>query len=414
MPTNIQIQLPPNSSRQTRMRISIKEGYIAPNQDDITGNGEVEDYLIELSSSSKSIFSIIASKAKIRLKGGAGSQDIVYPSSCPSSEPVSSPVSAPTTVEVLDINPPYTCNTFEGNCNNTGTCSSLFEDDDTIEGTSAINFMNTDDVITIDNGDVLIHNAFEERTVSLWIKKESITPNKLEVIYDEGGVKDGFAIRLNGSKVELSVQIENQLQTVSSISDVPINQWVNITGVFNRGELDLYLAGIEEATNDYFKTKGKTIVPAHSDNAAWGGTNGTNVWNESLHNFDGKSDDLQIYDEALPLEAIVALSTPEISPLAKITSPETAIAEENEDTVFTIYPNPMRNYLKILLDVRQSGSLKLEIKDLTGKKVYEMNQSNIGEGSHLIELQNLNLPASIYVLSIKAGDIIRNEKILVE
>ena len=412
MPTGDDILLPTDSSRQTRMRISIKEGNTPPNQNDTTGNGEVEDYLIELFSTSKSIFSIIASKAKIYLKGNSALKDVTFPSTCPSSAPNDAPVSAPSTTQVWDVNPPYTCNTFQGSCNAAGTCSSLVEDNDTAEGSYAINFIGTDDIVTIDNGDLLIHNAFEERTVSLWIKKENITPNKLEVIYDEGGDSDGFAIRLNGSKVELSVLIENQLQTITSTNDIPTNQWVNLTGVFNHGEIALYLDGVKQATDNYFKNNGKTIVPIHSDNAGWGGTNSTNVWNTSLNHFEGKSDDLLIYDQALSLGEITALSTPEISPSAKTASTKTDI--KDNEPLFTIYPNPVKNYLNILVGTTQSGQLHLEITDLNGKKVYEMNRANVEKGDHLIELKNLNLPASIYILSLKVGDVTRNEKIVVE
>ena len=415
LPNYTDIALLPDQNRQARLRISIKKGATPPTQDEIFNNGEVEDYLIELfAPDGKEIKEIVESKAKIHLQGGASITDIVFPSTCPSSAPNDSPVSAPSTTQVWDVNPPYTCNTFKGSCNAAGTCSSLVEDSDTAEGTYAINFTGTDDIVTIDNGDLLIHNAFQERTVSLWIKKENITPNKLEVIYDEGGDSDGFAIRLNGSKVELSVLIENQLQTITSTNDIPINQWVNLTGVFNHGEIALYLDGVKQATNNYFKNNSKTIVPIHSDNAGWGGTNSTNVWNASLYHFEGKSDDLLIYDKVLSLGEITALSTPEISSSAKNASPKIDIKDNKDEPLFTIYPNPMKNYLNILVGTTQSGPLHIEITDLNGKKVYEMNRANIEKGDHFIELQNLNLPASIYVLSIKAGDIIRNEKILVE
>ena len=417
MPKYTDIALNPGKSRQTRMRISIKKGNILPNQDDTDGNGEVEDYLIELFAApiTEEIKELLESKAKIHLQGGASITDIPFPSSCPSSGPASAPSpGTPSTNQVWDVNPPFTCNTFAGSCNASRTCSSLVENDDTIDGDYVVNFIGTDDVVTVDNGDILIHNAFEERTVSFWVKKESITPDKQEVIYEEGGGTDGFAIRLNGTKVELSVLIGGQLETVASTSDISLNQWVNVTGVFNKGEIDLYIGGIEEATDDHFKTNAKTIVPAHSDNAAWGGTNGTNVWNTSLYNLDGKSYNLLIYDEALNLKEIKALATPEISSSAKNASPKTAIADNIEDPLFTIYPNPVKNYLNILVGVTQSGPLELEIRDLAGKKVYEMNRVNVDVGDHLIELRNLNLPVSIYVLSLKVGDVIRKEKIVVE
>ncbi|MEQ9298074.1 MAG: hypothetical protein RIF33_05915, partial [Cyclobacteriaceae bacterium] len=48
LPTSPDILLSPDRRRMTRMRISVKEGAVPPVQFDQNGNGEVEDYLIEI------------------------------------------------------------------------------------------------------------------------------------------------------------------------------------------------------------------------------------------------------------------------------------------------------------------------------------------------------------------------------
>ena len=81
---------------------------------------------------------------------------------------------------------------------------------------------------------------------------------------------------------------------------------------------------------------------------------------------------------------------------------------------FSIFPNPAKTELNIIVEVQQAGSLSINIFDLAGKQVYEMQESEISKGHQLITLRNLKLSAGQYIVKVKAGDVTQSEQVVFE
>lgn len=83
-------------------------------------------------------------------------------------------------------------------------------------------------------------------------------------------------------------------------------------------------------------------------------------------------------------------------------------------TDFNIFPNPAKDKLNILVEAQESGPVTIELFDLSGRKVYEMKKPNISKGHQLITLRNLKVASGEYIMSIRAGNVKRNEKVVFE
>lgn len=160
------------------------------------------------------------------------------------------------------------------------------------EGTYALGFDNSNDYVDFADNKSYIHNEFNSRTVAFWVYANST--NGIQDLFDEGGSTNGFGLRINNGNIELAVQ-DNQ--TIRSISSPFIaGQWKHVAGTFINGTIMLYVDGVLVNTQSGvpFNT-----VSAHSDESGIGGTNGSNAFDVVSNNFEGFIDHFYIFSEAL-------------------------------------------------------------------------------------------------------------------
>jgi hypothetical protein len=70
-----------------------------------------------------------------------------------------------------------------------------------------------------------------------------------------------------------------------------------------------------------------------------------------------------------------------------------------------IYPNPAKTTLNLNFSVKQDENVNLEILNILGTKVLELNAGNLQKNAfHRESLNVSNLPDGIYIVNIRAGD----------
>ena len=292
---------------------------------------------------------------------------------------------------------------------------------------TALNVTNNKVAVAVDWWGEVIPNSYNERTIvnNVTLTKYPTT-GSTAIIYQAKGDTNSVTLAVN-STGNLIYEIKNgtEVKSITSPDVVPLNEEVLISILFKEGEMEMFLNTTAEGTN----TLSTTTIPSYSNytelnnGARWGSlvynyTNPTENTNKT--NLEAELHEFLLFDKALnatEIGVLVSGNTTNTQQMRTAASgSDTTNQTKNPKTKldFSIFPNPVKDKLTVLVELRQAGPLKLEIKDLTGKKVYEMNRANINVGHQLIELRNLNLPASIYILSLKVGDLIRNEKIVVE
>ncbi len=180
-------------------------------------------------------------------------------------------------------------------------------------GRGAVYFDGTGDGIQLDDADDpgveddWVHASFTQRSVSLWFKPDGgITDSQM--LFEEGGITAGMAIRLHDGKLKYRVNKNNTGYVANhTLPTDPAWQesWHHVLAVYNAGDMTLYLDGQQVASN----TAGPASIPAHGDAAGLGATAGNgNVFQTAADDrYTGWMRSVAIFDAALTSNDLVAL-----------------------------------------------------------------------------------------------------------
>ena len=149
---------------------------------------------------------------------------------------------------------------------------------------------------------------------------------------------------------------------------------------------------------DNGKFSRKVYVNGAGPTGAGGGPTNYTTLNSLGTNINGK-----IKFAVPPLSATYLLVSSDSLPVT------TGIKNENNKTSFNVYPNPAKN--QILIDSPEFAFDKIEILDLTGKKVFEKNYEK--QSYQTLQL-NINLNSGLYILKLYQQDKYSSAKLLIE
>ncbi|WP_227380039.1 alkaline phosphatase D family protein [Haladaptatus halobius] len=172
-----------------------------------------------------------------------------------------------------------------------------------VEGKYSLQLDGNDDYIRTSSSDFL-HDAFSERTVSMWVKPDSTTGT--QSVYDEGGSANGLGLRIKDDTLEAGVIDNGNLSTIGS--PFTRTDWVHVAVVFETGSLTLYVDGSEVASK---ADVGFESVSDHGDEGEIGrsgGSSSQDVWDTTGNYFGGHIDATSIYSTSLSAEKIAELS----------------------------------------------------------------------------------------------------------
>lgn len=78
---------------------------------------------------------------------------------------------------------------------------------------------------------------------------------------------------------------------------------------------------------------------------------------------------------------------------------------------FQIYPNPTTNYVNIELELEKMLDVQIDILDATGRLIKQFHRSNIQQLTEALPLNNMG--SGIYLIKIRAGNIILNQRLMI-
>ncbi|MES2777987.1 MAG: T9SS type A sorting domain-containing protein [Bacteroidota bacterium] len=429
LPDYAALQMVPGTTRLFRLRIAISAA------NDIPGagygsfpSGEVEDYLIKLAAPAKPGGPKV--EAMVFIPVGAGGADEVCDLGL--TDP---PAESGDEPDVNDATAPPACNTLTSETD-AGKKAAL-NSTSPIIGNYSIQ-LDGANYIKIDNGHSFIQNSFTQRTVSFWLDNDESHAGN-EILYDEGGTEPGggLGIRIidNGpaapvQSLEVGVKVDGlPLETlVAEMDDRIIDpshpHRVLVTLVFDKGHLALYQNGTLSAE----KYVPFEEVGFHQGEAAFGGTNGTNVFGSTDAGYTGSADDILIYSSALSEEDIVALAEEYptyhtmlqnrlvSNELAARLLPVSPLPSATGSADLVLYPNPVKGNgdITIMAEIRQPGRVSVQIIDMQGRVACERNFSGVGGGYQQIALRNVSLKAATYIVKVMTRAHVQTGKLVVE
>ncbi|PWV55791.1 fibronectin type III domain-containing protein [Chitinophaga sp. S165] len=189
---------------------------------------------------------------------------------------------------------PFDNNTDDVSLSNSdGSGNSLsYTNADKVEGSHAGVFNGTSSYMSMGgNGSGVLHDAFSERTISLWIKPVVTDNNR--IIFDMGGSDNGIALRINANKLEAGIADGNNRTLVTT--PFTSTAWTHVAVVYGSNTLRLYINGdLAASTNVNYGTINST-----SNNSRIGANNGTNAFNSTGTFYRGNVDRFAIIGAAM-------------------------------------------------------------------------------------------------------------------
>lgn len=167
-----------------------------------------------------------------------------------------------------------------------------------------VNLDGIDDGIQLANspGTGFMHDAFSMRSVSMWFKADQTSGT--QVLYDEGGASNGFAVKIENGNLLAGIANNNVRKSVSTAFTDTLG-WHHVAAVFREGTLELYLDGALKASVN----SGIPTVGAHTDFGGLGkrfAQDAFNGTNDGAY-FKGKMDQVKIFDVPLFGQDVVDL-----------------------------------------------------------------------------------------------------------
>jgi predicted esterase len=187
--------------------------------------------------------------------------------------------------------------------NNTASGTGItFSSVEKVEGSYSATLNGTSSYVSIGGSTTgFLHDAFTDRTVSLWIKAAAL--DNTRTIFDIGGSDNGVALRINANKLEAGVASGSVRTSVSAA--FTSTAWTNVVVVYNSGALRLYINGTLAAS----ATTSFTSVGTTTNNSRIGFNNGTNAFNVTGVYYSGNIDNFSIIGQALTQAQITQLAS---------------------------------------------------------------------------------------------------------
>ena len=92
-----------------------------------------------------------------------------------------------------------------------------------------------------------------------------------------------------------------------------------------------------------------------------------------------------------------------------------SIEEVELVSAWTVYPNPAADFVSVVFNSSKSDMGQFNLLDLNGRTVLTENMSvNTGLNQFSVDLASKNLPAGIYVATLRAGNVLKTTKLIVQ
>jgi hypothetical protein len=207
---------------------------------------------------------------------------------------------------------------------------------------------------------------------------------------------NAFQYRLSVGTIGVNTAINNWLNAVTISDTINFNEWYMITSTLKDDTVRSYVNGI-------FIGEGTLTGPITADNRPL--EIGRDVPGVT-EIFNGKIDDVRIYDRAL--------TDAEIQELFEITTDLKKIKpiKLNQYQLSQNYPNPFNPSTTIEFDLPKTSNVTLKILNILGEEVAKLVSDNLSAGSYSYEWNASNLASGVYLYRLQVGDYVVMRKMI--
>jgi hypothetical protein len=80
---------------------------------------------------------------------------------------------------------------------------------------------------------------------------------------------------------------------------------------------------------------------------------------------------------------------------------------------FSVYPNPSNGFFRISFNLENETQVGLSLYDISGNRLWSNNAQMMSSGNHTLDINENNLQAGLYFLSMKQGGDTKTERVLI-
>jgi hypothetical protein len=234
-------------------------------------------------------------------------------------------------------------------------------------------------------------------TLNFWITFERFYEREQYPI-SHGSWNNRWKISLSNNKIRWTINTTGGITDIDSETTVERLQWYNVTALYSGADMELYIDGRLEA----FKYWSGSINPSPVDL-----TIGQIVPDNNQYNYNGRLDDIRLYDYALPYEEILQLSQMNTSAGddGRADLPRHTQLHQN-------YPNPFNPSTVITFDLKEAAEVSIRIYTMLGQEVGNLLQGSMNAGSHSVQFDASTLSSGMYMYRLDAGAFVQTRKMI--
>lgn len=287
-----------------------------------------------------------------------------------------------------------------GNNNSVSILGAVLTNDRFNVSGNAYKFDGENDNIKITNSSLL--NFDNSISLNFWININELFEREQYPI-SHGSWEKRWKVSISNERIRWTIKTSTGIVDLDSETIFEINKWYNITVIYSGFEMELYINGKLDA----FKYWSGNLSTSNLDL-----TIGQSQPNDNNYNFNGKLDEIRIYDYSLSLETIK-----EFYDISTSVEKGSAISLPLSTQLNQNYPNPFNGQTQITYDINKASEVSLIIYDILGRRLNTLvdEYKNPGKYSVLWNSKDSNgnqLASGIYLIRLKSNNYIGTKKII--
>ncbi len=264
-----------------------------------------------------------------------------------------------------------------------------------------LEFDGVDDYVDIGTMDIVGGTSL---TLALWFKADDFSASYARFIakvtenqdhyWSLSTSDDGTALRFN-LKANGTTTV---LKTSTGLIQAGI--WYHVAATYDGNRMRIYKNGVEVAN-----TSKAGIVDINPNVLAVIGNQppAAGSWP-----FDGLIDDVRIYDRALSVTEIAALTNPTLTGQIGNPAQKSPIKYDLDQN----YPNPFNPSTTISFSLPKTGLVLLTVYNLLGNQVANLVNAALPAGKHSVQWFPEGVPSGVYYYRVESGGFVQTKKML--
>ena len=271
----------------------------------------------------------------------------------------------------------------------------LWVDDKDGKVSGAAHFNGTSDYIHVPNNDLL--NFQEALSIAFWINIDGFTGSEQYPI-SHGNWDHRYKISISNNRIRFTIKTSTSVKDLDSETSPVPGKWHHLACVYDGKDMEIWIDGALDAFTPFSGLINKTTYDLAF---------GQYLPGENGYNFMGSLDAVSVFDYALSAGQILD----HLEHGTDITStPEFLVAKKGME----VFPNPVSGQiLNIRVPQSHVGQLIMVLYDINGKQVALSEGGSSIKGASEFTMPVANLENGIYLLSVRHGDIIEKELVII-